>query len=102
MSETLSQLLHLLEQGRRRLGVRTLVLADSQGLMIAGAGRYSACEALAAQAPFLRHTGQARIAEVAGQEVTLCASHPISNGVCFEDVVDECRNALLRPVRSVA
>ena len=46
-------LCHLLESVRQRQDVDTLVVADDEGLVIAGAGSHTRCEELAATAPLL-------------------------------------------------
>ncbi|MBK7586541.1 MAG: hypothetical protein IPI67_40925 [Myxococcales bacterium] len=51
--DTLSALSQLLDGVRRDGAFRTLLLADPQGVLVAGAGVFSECEELAAYAPLV-------------------------------------------------
>jgi hypothetical protein len=51
--ETLSALTRLLEAARRRSGLEAMSVADSSGLLLAGAGPVRLCEELAAWSPLV-------------------------------------------------
>jgi hypothetical protein len=51
--DTLAALTRLLEAARRRSGLEALSVADSSGLLLAGAGPSRLCEELAAWAPLV-------------------------------------------------
>ena len=51
--ETLAALTRLLEAARRRNGLEALSVADSSGLLLAGAGPAQLCEELAAWSPLV-------------------------------------------------
>jgi hypothetical protein len=51
--DTLAALTRLLEAARRRSGLEALSVADSSGLLLAGAGPARLCEELAAWAPLV-------------------------------------------------
>lgn len=99
---TVERLAHLLEEARRQSGVSAVALADGQGLLIAGAGRYSSCEDLAAWAPLSSLRGRVASIEVWGQRVHLCASNPQALAPRAEGLLDAVRFALAPTLRWVA
>jgi hypothetical protein len=54
--DTLSALTRLLEAARNRAGLDALAIADTAGLLVAGAGASQTCEELAAWAPVVAQT----------------------------------------------
>lgn len=72
----LVDLCHFLELARREAGLATLTLADEEGLVIAGAGRYSDCEEVGALATCAASAeGPVVLSrfELLGSWVSLCA-----------------------------
>lgn len=100
--DTQQRLSSLLEAARRRLNVTALVLADDQGLLIAGAGRYSACETLAALAPLSRSARRQLTLELWGQAIHLCAPYPFVDRTLAEQVLRQARQVLAPPLSWVA
>jgi hypothetical protein len=91
--DPLKELCVYLESVRQRGGFRSLALADSEGLLIAGAGKYSECEELSALSA-LRVSGPSHVLgrfPLLGSEVLLCAPEQGSS-----DVVTHVRRACER------
>jgi hypothetical protein len=81
-NDTMTALHYQLAFARQQGGFDALVLADSAGVVVAGAGAWATCELLAAYAPLLAHepTIDAPLTDVQiekvlvdGSEVLLCA-----------------------------
>lgn len=91
----LADLCHFLELARREAGLTTLTLADEEGLVIAGAGRYSDCEEVGALATCAASAeGPVVLSrfELLGSWVSLCApSHGLS-----EELTERTRAACSR------
>lgn len=92
----------MLEEARRSSGVSEVVLADGQGLLIAGAGRYASCEALAAWAPLSSVHGRVASTELWGQRLHLCTSHPSALAPRAEGLLEALRFTLAPALRWVA
>jgi hypothetical protein len=95
--DTLTALATVLEQARHQSRVAALALADAQGLLIAGAGRFATCEALSAEAPLLRNADLTCPFELGKERVLLCASAPLNDRKLVAQLVQECRR-ILAPV----
>jgi hypothetical protein len=70
--DALSALTRLLEAARARAGLDALAVADTAGLLVAGAGAAQTCEELAAWAPVM--------ARAAANDATPAASAPFGGG----------------------
>lgn len=66
-NDPLIALHHHLAETRRRTAATAVVLADMQGVVVAGAGAWPVCEELAAYAPLVAHGGapEERFADIA-------------------------------------
>jgi hypothetical protein len=79
--DTMTALHYQLAFARHEGGFEALVLADSSGCLVAGAGAWPTCEMLAAYAPLFAHPGappdadqmEVRKLLIDGSEVLLCA-----------------------------
>jgi hypothetical protein len=79
--DTMTALHYQLAFARHEGGFEALVLADSSGCLVAGAGAWPTCEMLAAYAPLFAHpgapsdAGQMEVQKllIDGSEVLLCA-----------------------------
>lgn len=99
---TEARLSSLLEQARQRLGLTALALADDRGLLIAGAGRHTSCEALAALAPLSRGASRQRSVELWGRPIHLCAPYRFADPALADSVLEEARRVLAPPLSWVA
>ncbi len=88
----------LLESIRRRERLGALALSDSQGLLLAGAGRYSVCEELSATAS--RHAAQVPGAvqtfELLGQTLLVCSPTAPADPNLMHEVAHACRRIVDR------
>jgi hypothetical protein len=92
-SDPLTALCRLLEAAREREGLEALALADESGLLVAGAGHFSKCEVLAAEAPLLfTKRKNVRGVEVDGVRVLLSAE-PLRPRI-FESLAQGCQRIL--------
>jgi hypothetical protein len=96
------RLVALLEQARRVTGASAVALADEQGLLIAGAGRYASCEVLAAWAPLSKHRGRVASTEVWGRPIHLCTSDPEALSPFAESLLHRAKQTLSPALRWVA
>jgi len=95
-NDPLTALCRLLEAARAREGLEALALADESGLLVAGAGHFSKCELLAAEAPLLfARRKPVREVLVDGMRVLLSAE-PLRPRI-FESLAPGCQRILGKP-----
>jgi hypothetical protein len=102
-TDPLVALHYQLAQSKSRSAVEAIVLADSAGVVVAGAGAWVVCEELAAYAPLFSHQGEELPARVAsmraecevramtagGQPMLLCAMGKSSARTRAADLASE-------------
>ncbi len=105
-TDPLAELRRVLESFRRAGSFEALALADTQGLLIAGAGQFLRCEELAAHAAEQPADTVARF-ELLGTPVLLCAQprHPHHVGLdaaLTDELRIQCAHALGAPLARAA
>jgi hypothetical protein len=118
-SDPLVALHYALSHARHEGELDAIVLADTSGLVVAGAGSWAVCEELAAYAPLLAHAEpvgieasqrldslrqevEVRALEVAGQQVLLCARGPACRSGVLDPSVTRAAQGIDRILRGVA